>query len=142
FVQGAADMKLERIMSELGCCNKIFANSAKQLAPDFFINREHGIECEFAAQRNGTSGGKAQIRRTQEQLIDQEGITSEMILCFGWFEVELRQFLDLQQLSERSEHCELLHMAILQKDGAGTAQRIRIGGVAGRLEGPFESTWH
>jgi hypothetical protein len=63
-----------------------------------------------------------------------------MILCFGLFEVELRQFLDLQQLSERSEHCELLYVAILQENGAGTGQSIGIGGFAGRLESPFQGT--
>ena len=88
-------------------------------------------------QGNGTGGGQAQIRRTQEQFIDQDGVAGEMILCFGLFEVELRQFLDLQQLSERSEHGELLHMAILQIDGAGTGQSIRIGRFAGRLQSPF-----
>ena len=39
FVYRAADMKLERVLAGLGCRNKIFANSAKQLAPDFFIDR-------------------------------------------------------------------------------------------------------
>src|SRR5204862_6205216 len=101
-------MELERIPSGLGGCNKIFANSAKQLAPDFFINREHRIECQFAAQRNGTSGGKAQIRRTQEQLVDQDGVASEMLLCCGLFEVELRTFLALQEWSDRSAYRGLL----------------------------------
>src|SRR5207244_4376439 len=92
---------------------------------------------ERKSNSSTSSGGKAQIRRTQEHLIDQDDVASEMILCFGLFEVELRQFLDLQQLSERSEHRELLHMAILQDDGAGTGQSIGIGSFAGRLQSPF-----
>ena len=39
FVYGAADVKLERVLAGLGGRDKIFANSAKQLAPDFFIDR-------------------------------------------------------------------------------------------------------
>src|SRR5205085_7599020 len=111
----AADVKLKRILTGLGSCHKILANPAKQLTPNLIVDRENRIERELAAaQRNRTGGGKTQIRRTQNQLVDQNGAAVQVIFCFGLFEIELSQLLDLQQLPNGRQNRELLHAPVLQ----------------------------
>ena len=58
-----------------------------------------------------------------------------MIFDLGLFEMQLHQFVDLQNLAERDEEAVLLDFAVAQNDFAVAGERIAVGGLALRRRG-------
>ena len=97
------------------------------------------IELQFSVETDRARGGKANVGRAQKQFVDRHDAGTDVIFHLGLFEMELHQFVDLQDLAKRDEQTVLLQFAIAQENFAPARERIAVGGFALGVEKPFHA---
>jgi len=80
----AADLEVDcGIADRFGDRLKILPDGREELAAHLVVQRELGIESQFAAKSNRAAGGKENVRRAQDQLVDQDYPGAYAILHLG-----------------------------------------------------------
>ena len=103
-VDRSGDLEMDcRITRWIAHRLKVFANRAKELASYFFIQRQLRVEMKLAVEVDRAGPRETNVRRAQEELIDRDNPGADMKMHFRLFELELHQFVDLQNLPERDE---------------------------------------
>src|SRR5947209_4665909 len=85
---------------------------------------------QFAVETDRAGGGQANVRRAQDQLVDCDQAGSDVIFRFRLFQMQLGQFFDLQNLTERDKKAVLLELTIPEDNLATSGKRVGIGSVA------------
>src|SRR6476660_7063520 len=101
-IQTPTDLELHCRVTVFSCWLKIFAKRSVKLTPDLVVNCELGIEMKFSVKIHRARGRQANVRRSQNELIDRDQPGGDVIPGLGLLQMQLCQFFDLENLPERN----------------------------------------
>ena len=90
--------------------------------PHLVVQSQARIEPQLAPETDRAVRGQKNVGRTQEELVDRDDAGTDVVFHLGLIEVQLHQFVDLQNLAERDEQTVLLHLAVAQDDFAAAIE--------------------
>ena len=111
---------------------KIFADRSEELTPHLVVHRQLRIKVQFSTEIDRPGRGEANVGRAQKQLIDRYDAGADVKFDLGLFQMELHQFVDLQDLTERDEETVLLQFAIAEDNFAVARERVAVSCLSAR----------
>src|SRR5207237_965867 len=95
-INTTANLKIEGKVAWVANRLEIIANRSEKLTSNFLVDRELRVEFQLTVKRDRTGCGEANIRRTQDQLIDGNQSGTDVVLRLGLLKTEFSQLFDLE----------------------------------------------